>query len=623
MPDSIDGISVAVVGAGAAGLSAALEIADRGHKVQLFDRSTLGSGTSGSNPSRHGHGHHYIDIETAIMYLRESIRVQRKYKRYIVGAGLPYSNELQHGRYFITKDSDNSPEEILDTYKELKKEYIRLINEDSENEVFGSPEDFYRILNPEEYAGIVNSDIVKMGIETTEHLFDWKAFVTDIKAQIIAHKNITLYENTEILGIQRGDLGNSRFTLRAKAENQVETLFHTDYLVNSTWQNIEEFNEQVGLTMVPGSRTNRLKAVLIAKLPESLVQANSMFFCMGQHCMFSNMGNGYGMMTYASVTNMETSTDLKISEKATRLITGGATSEEKNEIGRNILAGVAKYIPAMADATVVDVKFGIVQTAGELTLSDLKDVKSNFHKRDYDGIREEQVGWISNPCMKLFYFVRNGKVVADMLDASVIASKQISTIWMPHIIIQAKTAGINLITDLKKAILAHIERYTSSTKAIELPNQNISTSLFQAMKDKKAALDKLKEKVKANTSYQPLATPKQDTPTRVIKDSTPSQTTHSLQTLGISSSLFIQMICNDSTKMLAAVFLVAGITGFILGILGGSIPVVLVAVATAGTSFLSLRDGFFSMKNTTRGLPSISDYANPCTTNYSGCMSGL
>ncbi len=38
--------------------------------------------------------------------------------------------------------------------------------------------------------------------------------------------------------------------------------------------------------MIPGARTNRLKCLLIVELPESLINANSMFFCMGQHCMF-------------------------------------------------------------------------------------------------------------------------------------------------------------------------------------------------------------------------------------------------------------------------------------------------------------------------------------------------
>ena len=91
--------------------------------------------------------------------------------------------------------------------------------------------------------------------------------------------------------------------------------------------------------MIPGARTNRLKCLLIVELPESLINANSMFFCMGQHCMFSNMGNGYGMMAFAQVTNMEASSDLELSEQTQRLLKNQATYEEKIKIANQMQKG--------------------------------------------------------------------------------------------------------------------------------------------------------------------------------------------------------------------------------------------------------------------------------------------
>lgn len=484
---------VIVIGAGAAGFSAALELADRGHKVKLIEQGILGSGSSGRNPGRMGHGFHYVDLDTAKMYLRASIEVQRKYPDYLVGKERPFDDAVRHGRYFITKKTDSTKEQILETYQGIKEEYLRLIKEDPANEVFGSPDKFYRILDPAEYEGLVNPEIVDIGVETAEHLFHWQSFVTDIKEKILNHKNITLYENTEVMDIKRGDLDEARFSIHVKEKGQkenAEQIFHTDYVVNSAWQNIEKLNEKVGIPMVQGARTNRLKSLLIVKLPESLVNANSMFFCMGQHCMYSNLGNGYGMMTFANETNMEAATGVSLSDRGERLLSGGATQEEKDDIAQKILAGVANYIPEMANATIIDLKFGVVQTAGALTLEDLKNPNSSFHKRDYDGIREEQVGLISNPCMKLFYFVRNGNNVADIVEAEIIAT-QVITQCMADIEAQAKSSNIDLQREIKKTILANMERSISSKTLTPELGKAISLTVFQTLANKKNVMDEL------------------------------------------------------------------------------------------------------------------------------------
>lgn len=419
---------VIVIGAGAAGIGATLSLAKRGYKVKLIEKFTLGSGSSGRNPGRMGHGFHYVDVETALMYLRASIQVQREYPDYLIGGkNLDSNHPLMHGRYFITKDSDASPEEILKTYAAIQQEYERLVTEDPENEVFGPPDKFFRLLNPHEYEKDVNMERVALGVETAERLFDWQRFAAEIKKRILAHPNISLYENTQVVGIEHNVLGKSRFILRTEQTdiNRMSLNFKTDYIVNSTWQDIEKLNDQLGLRMIPGSRTNRLKCLLVVKLPDSLKEANSMFFCMGQHGMFSNLGNGYGMITYAKVTNMGTFDGLEVDKETQRLLNGDATVLEKKKVANEMLTGIAEYIPGMIEAEIVDVKYGIVQTEGKLSLEDLKDPHSSFHKRNYHGVREEQIGVVSNPAIKLFYFVQNGELTANFIDAQTEASEQI------------------------------------------------------------------------------------------------------------------------------------------------------------------------------------------------------
>ena len=587
---------IIVIGAGAAGLGAALELANHGHKVFLIEKGKVGCGSSGKNPGRMGHGFHYNHPETAKMYLRESIRVQRKYPNYRLGKDLPCDQKIGHGRYFITKNSDNSTETILDTYQKIKDEYIHLIAEDPQNEVFGPPEKFFRILEPTEYEGIVNPDIVEIGIETAEYLFDWPTFAHDLKTQILAHTNITLAENTEVLRIDRGELDQERFSLHIRTNNNkaTDTILHTNYLVNSTWQNIEKLNDQIGITMIPGSRTNRLKALLIVKLPESLIQANSMLFCMGQHCMFSNLGNGLGMMTFAQVTNMEASSDLSLSHDANRFLNDGATEEEKYNIGCEIRAGVAKYIPEMAKATIVDVKFGVVQTAGTLTLSDLSNTHNEFHKRDYDSIREEQIGLISNPCIKLFYFVRNGEVVTRLINEAIIASEKIAN-WIEE-------SNFHSGQDIKKTI-RYLEQYIRQSTLISSNSTSTSCTLLQTLQNKKILLDQLIKSPPA------------------LKKSASSQTYNVEQTLSISPSLYMNIINGSSIKQVMIILLTAGLTAVLAAeAFGASTPIALFVGAATGINAALFTGRFFSTNNSASDIQKKHTHTDPTTNNNYGYL---
>ena len=416
---------VVVIGAGVAGSFAALRLADEGHRVTIVEAHTVGSGSSSANPGRMGHGFHYADINTAVMYLRASIEVQRKYPRYLIGEDLPFDHPIRHGRYYITRDSDFPPSQILATYQQLQEEYQRLVAEDPKNQVFGPPDQFFRILDPSEYKDDVNGDKVVIGVETREHLFDITRFLVDRREELLQHPNITLCEHTTVTGLS--------FHLNADASEESEETFYlydvtmsngvvisTNCIVNSAWYQIDAINATLStpseLPFSAEKRTNRLKALAVINLPPSFHPKNSMFFCMGQHCMFSNMGNGTGMLTYAEKTNIEVSSGLHMSERATRLLRGEGSIAEVAEIGQMIIEGASQYMPGLRLATLREVKFGIVQTAGRLTLAELKDPLSSFHKRDYDGVEMVRPGLINNPAIKLFYFIRNGNVVVKLVD---------------------------------------------------------------------------------------------------------------------------------------------------------------------------------------------------------------
>ena len=416
---------ITIIGGGVAGMATALRLAEDGFNVTLIEQNTLGSGASGNNPGRMGLGFHYADPATAIAYLKASIRVQRAFPGYLIGSERPYSDPIRHGRYLFTKDSTVPIDKILATYEAIKNAYIELIAEDKRNKVFGKPSELFKELIPSEYTKNVNAEIVVGGVETAEHLFNWKLFLADIRLKIEGHPNITLYEHTKVVDISRNPPEKKRFTIiceKKEAGTLKKSKLETDFIINSTWQNIEALNDHVGVRYIPESRTNRLKVLLVVKLPESLKDSNSMFFCMGPHCMMSNLGDGSAMMTYANITNIDTYSGLKISKDAERFLSGHISESEYDEIAKAILEGVTKYIPAMKDAEVTDLRFGIVQTKGKLELSELQNPEHPFNARADHNIRSEQIGVMSNPSMKLFYFLDNAAILAELAKQHVNAS---------------------------------------------------------------------------------------------------------------------------------------------------------------------------------------------------------
>ncbi|KTC66748.1 FAD dependent oxidoreductase [Legionella birminghamensis] len=428
---------ITIMGAGAAGIGAAINLAKKypHETILLIDKGKMGEGSSGRNPGREGHGFHYADKETSLAYLRASIKVQRAFPNFIIGrryneAGEEIYSPFCHGRYIITRDSTVPREDILANYAEIQKEYARLVAEDPANKVFGEPDQFYRILKPEEYEGLINKDIVDCVVETNECLFNWQEFIKSFREnELKKYPNIQLIEDTEVTSLEKNeafDGNNARFIIKTRTKDGQEGTIHSDFIVNSTWQQIKYFNEMLGIEMKKAERTNRLKALIKLKLPEELVNANSMFFCMGQHCMISNMGNGYAMGTYAKETNMEMSDGLNISERAQRLIDGGATQEEINDISKKMLEGMAKYIPALSKAEFDGLLFGIIQTLGKLTREELNNPHHAFNCRDDHAVVSEMIGLISNPCMKLFYFLDNGELVTNLLEQQMQAENVIT-----------------------------------------------------------------------------------------------------------------------------------------------------------------------------------------------------
>lgn len=493
-------IQVTIIGGGAAALGAAEHLAAQVDEfgnskfhVVILEKSEMFTGASGRNPGRQGHGFHYADLETALTYLRESIRVQRKYPGFHdVPENAPADSVFRHGHYFITKDTNVPIEKILETYRGIEAEYKRLVEEDPANEVFGPPEKFMRFMDPSEYEHQVNADKIQLGVETAETLFNWPKFAEATRQRLNATPNIELREFCEVTNLERNLEEGARFKITINnrngipegGEGKVET-YETDYIVNSTWEKIKHLEHMLKVPQKPGQkpekvRTNRLKALVVYELPPELQNTNSKFFCMGQHCMLSVKPNGIGMGTYAKETNRKVSTAIEIEPDMQRFLDGKISDEEKFALGERLKAGMIDYIPGLKNAKIKDVKFGIIQTPGELKLEDLSDSSNSYNTRKEFCVEQGPcLGIIANPSMKLFYFLKNGELVGELLETNILVDQKIDAI-IDALRETMKKSGYNL----------EEKRFTAMRRWLELKEP------ADILNDKKNWLDETTTKLK-------------------------------------------------------------------------------------------------------------------------------
>lgn len=424
-------MKIAIIGGGIAGCTSALELAEAGHQVTIFEKSAqLLAGTSDATPCRLGLGFHYFDLATATKYLEATLHFIKKHPGFIFAEDKPQNHPYRRWRYFVTQDSLFPAEEVKALFETLKNEYIRLVAENGNYAIFGPVDSFYRELTSEELAqaveqGLVQKEKVIAGFETAEQVLDWPKFKIYLLNKINSHPNITVQTNTNVTNVKKQPYG---FTI--KLTKQVEgklrrEIAQMDFVVNASWYNIELLNQKSGLAISLQPRINRIKVITEIELPENFEAdgaVNSMFFCFGPHCSFTNLGGRRAFISYEPATNIGSSAALKIPAKYERLLAGKATPKEIQYYGNKILAGVIQYIPRIAGAKVISTKFGVVRITAEGNEQhinvDITNPNSNIHKRRSSGIKLEATGWVTAAAMKLLYGPQNATLVKALIDQS-------------------------------------------------------------------------------------------------------------------------------------------------------------------------------------------------------------
>lgn len=470
---------VIIVGGGIAGCTTAIRLAEIGHEIVIVEKSSdILMGTSSRTPGRMGLGFHYFDFDTAKTYLEHTIGFMKEYSDCFLGNEQePY---LQYGRYFIVNDSIVPLLTIMANYDKLGTLFEEICKEDPTNNVFSTTH-LHRTMVSSEFENDVAMSKIHYAIETKEKLLDWEKFELRLREKISQHQNINIKTNFDVKVVAVDENSNFLLTDNSKEES-------ANYVINCTWQNIESLNKKLGIGEAhfkkedpDNSITSRLKLLAEVSLPSEMHDKHSMFFCAGQHAMFSNIGNGIGRITYAPVTNFGVTSESEMPELWKKWLDNGLSEEEKQYYGNKIISGVSDYIPAIKNAKIRDVMAGIVKNKGSVELS---DPNITFHKRNYSGVEEQQIGWVDNATMKLSYCLGNAEEVSNIITKQEEALRNLKNV-------SHDLSGGNFVKD--SFFQFYLKRNFSAGVFLEEKSEILKEQLYSQEQQKSVLLHELKE----------------------------------------------------------------------------------------------------------------------------------
>lgn len=320
-------------------------------EFHIFEASSdVCSKTSGIIPGRNTLGFHYKDTKTALTCLKVALAFAQEFFTEIDGlfrvdpTKTESTDPKRHGLYaLLNADETIFPkEEILNTYRELRDYYESAIalHPDIKN-IYGDSQNFHRLVDfaafekdRSQFADKVDVSHLQAAVVTAERLIDIPVLKRYLQRKL-AEYGVQIHYNHRVTSIS-ADNKSGKYNLHFEKPGQTQKQeqaepFKTDFVANSAWEYADALFREAGFVGVPTKvRTNRVKVIGRFKLPDDHKDDPSVFFCMGEHAMFSNLGNGEALVTFAPVTNVMNSTDLIPPKQYRRYLKDGTFAQAQD-----------------------------------------------------------------------------------------------------------------------------------------------------------------------------------------------------------------------------------------------------------------------------------------------------
>ncbi|GEM_PF-6691418 len=437
-----------IIGGGDGGMFAALEEASRGRKVILKEmKPRLGEGTSNGSACRLNFGLHYpkpkmgdnsktagSSTKTTEKCIQESVKFVRAlatlvteqktatpkgpkpYEQFFLDEGDPKLDHLRDCNYYLHYESESTPEDVQEICRDMVAEYKRLCDKDPENQVFGPPDKLFRVLDQSELP-----DKAIYGVQIAERFINWPKVCSRLKRKIDKNPNITVHYCQEVIAIEPPtDENGYQLVIRDAQTKGLLPKESAQIVINASWQSIDMLNETAGDRYIPHSKTKRLKMMPEGDTPEEYHFQKSGVWVHGPYAVYTNLGDGKGLVTAETVINLDATTDKEISEKAKEMLEEKFKQTENPALlSQAAFAAAGKFFKNMEKTKYNRLRTGIVITPGNAVTEDGKPnlkFDSPIRDRNYSGDKRVFLGLQTAETVKLTHAPGIAQKNSDCID---------------------------------------------------------------------------------------------------------------------------------------------------------------------------------------------------------------
>ncbi|MFK7894638.1 MAG: FAD-dependent oxidoreductase [Myxococcota bacterium] len=376
-----DDRKIAILGAGGAGACTALELAQRGFNVELFERQPEAlSQASFANEGKIHLGLIYAkdtSLATAAQMIEGALEFEGNLERWVsFSAADVISTPFVYG---VHKGSLLSPEAIEAHYQRCHAHYAERAAATGLDYLGLGEGSHSRRLDHREWPDTLSPEFLEAIFETKEYAVDPRA-VAEILRKGLAHEpRIQLRTDHRVLGIEPSR--TSGFKVRFEVDGQIQTEWFSD-VANTTWHERLPLDRPLGI-QPPAAYSHRYKFGHRLALPLRPDELPSITCVQGPFGDIVNFGDRGAFLSWYPCGRTEMST-----EESPPDWHAAYTPEERFAVFDRSLEACIERCPALATLPLnrnnVDPYGGVIYALGT---TDVDDEKSGLHERFEIGIQ--------------------------------------------------------------------------------------------------------------------------------------------------------------------------------------------------------------------------------------------
>lgn len=391
-----------VIGGGIQGCCAALALADAGLGVTLLEgNAALFNEESVANVGRIHLGFHYAcdpSLATARHVQQGALAFEPLIRRWI---GTDRAAELEWSRdywCFIVGQSMVPFGDYLAYSEQLKSTFAESLSSSAFAEESTFDTGLYRRLEADELTRYADAGHAAGGIECAERSVDPRSLGTALSAAIAARPEIEVRTEHYVNAIDPAPGG---WTVTFVGPDGEPAAIRAARVVNAAGISREWLDGNAGHPDTR-PRNHRLKSIARIGLPAQLVGAPPLWFGMGNHGVVCGYGGDSGAMTYLPLTVLAESDDTAAPREWEQLSRYEMPVAAARELAGRMAAGLAAYIPAMADADLRNAHVLLGEVECDAGSSDDPDSPAcGAHRRADSGVRIQAENYYSIEAGKL------------------------------------------------------------------------------------------------------------------------------------------------------------------------------------------------------------------------------